>query len=214
MGCLRGAKPLSQNPSPSPLFEGEGDKGGEVEMADDNQLTREEQAWLVEYECCQEYVDSAASRDWQIASIVWAAALAGLFILAFADNNCGGAIITTFLALITIVILCLFWKMVDRMVFFQKACMERMREIEHQLGMKRGIYFYLLDNWPKRGKINYRENLSDDELKKLQDKYLQNRSTAPRPHTSTATHVINVLIMTAWLGVTLWKWGTFLGWFS
>ena len=165
-----------------------------------------ESALLTEYQGCQQYIDSAASRDWQIASIVWAAALAGLFFAAFDGHDKATAIITTFIAFVVIATLWIFSRMVARMVFFQKACMQRMREIELKLGMRRNIYFSVLDNWLTRETSDYWKDLSKDEIRNLEEKYLQKGRSILRLHTTTATYVINVLIMIAWVGMAAWKW--------
>ena len=44
------------------------------------------QALLAEYAACQQYIDSAANRDWQVAAIIWGASLAGLFFVATEEN--------------------------------------------------------------------------------------------------------------------------------
>jgi len=173
-----------------------------------------EEALLAEYEACEDYVSSAASRDWQAAGIIWAAALAGLFLTAFAGNGRASVTITTFIAFIVIATLWLFWAMVKRMVFLQKACMQRMREIEVKLGLRRSIYLYVLDNWRTRESTEYWEHLTQDEKSNLEKNYLQQGQGAPRLHTSTATYLITALIAACWIVIVLLKWLAYKGWFS
>lgn len=176
----------------------------------DNEIRKHNvQALLTEYESCEDYVDSAASRNWQIASIIWAAALLGLFVLGVGDNSLTYAIFTTVLLVLVIAMLWIFWAMIRRMIFFQIAARQRMREIECQLNMRKDIYFYLLDNWKTKENTEYWKYLSEDEAKKLEINYTKKGKGAPSLRTSTASQYINVALIIAWFALTTVKWSAY-----
>lgn len=165
-----------------------------------------EQSLLQEYDSCENYVDSAASRDWQAAGIIWAAALVGLFIVAFEDNGLVNAITTTIILPFVIVMLWLFGRMVARMIFLQKTCRRRMREIECQLKIRKDIYLYLLDNWNTRTNTGYWRYLTETEIMNLETNYAKDEKLVPKLLTSTATGYINITIMAAWAALAIIKW--------
>ena len=165
------------------------------------------QALLAEYAACQQYIDSAANRDWQVAAIIWGASLAGLFFVATEENiTLATLVVVTSLYPFLLVCIWLFWYMVKRMIFFQKICAERMRRIESKLEMRRAIYLYLLDNFSKRGETHFWRSLPDDEKTYLEKVAIKRAKGAPRPTTTLVTYIINWIITGAWSALVILRW--------
>ena len=161
----------------------------------------DEQTLLEEYQACQAYVDSAATRDWQVAGIIWAAAFAGLFLLVTAGHTLSNAIAATLLCAIVYFLLYFFQKMINRMVYFQEVCTVRMREIERKLGMKKELYRHICNQWENKEELNEWKELSEEEKTHLEHNYIDRLGGgkgAARPRTREATLYINRLIQIAW----------------
>jgi hypothetical protein len=171
-----------------------------------------ELAALEEYRACEQYVDSAATRDWQVAGIIWGAALAGLFFVLYsgAERSLATLVVVTGIYPFLIASIWLFWLMVQRMVFFQSVCRERMRQIETQLGMRKEIYLYLLDNWAKRNEMDLWKQLPGN-VRDYLGKTVQIRGKAPRPTTGRVTLAINWIITLAWTAMIILLWLTHSG---
>lgn len=168
-----------------------------------------EQALLEEYQACEAYVDSAATRDWQVAGIIWAAAFAGLFLLAMIGHTLADAIVATLLFIFVYFLLYFFQKMVNRMVYFQEISLQRMREIERKLGMKKELYRHICDQWESREELDSWKELSEEERAHLKCDYVgkfDEGKGGRRPRTREATLYINKLIQIAWGMLVLWKW--------
>lgn len=171
-----------------------------------------DQALLAEYAACEQYIESAANRDWQVAAIIWGASLAGLFFVAMEENvTLATLVVVTSLYPFVLACIWLFWRMVKRMVFFQSICVERMQKIESELIMKRSIYLYLLDNWGKRDETTFWRSLPEDEKTYLEKVVAIRRAKgAPRPTTEVVTYIINWIIAGAWSVLIILEWLTYL----
>jgi hypothetical protein len=178
-----------------------------AEKVPDQNGKSSEQTLLAEYDACEQYVDSAATRDWQVAGIIWGAALAGLFFVLSLEAELSRAtlVIVTSVYPFLIASIWLFWRMVKRMVFFQNICRGRMRQIEAKLGMRKEIHLYLLDNWAGRNEMDLWKQLPEDVRDYLQ-KTVEMRKEAPRPTTGLITLVINWIITCAWSVMIILEW--------
>jgi hypothetical protein len=137
-------------------------------MTNGNQLTREEQAWLTEYQVCEQDNASNFQGYWTLAAIFFgisSALLAGLiygvlsnkslfYILFYNDEPKKTFIVGTIaivLALANIIILFKIKGWHRRIMYNQNNNSRRMREIELQLGsMNREWRTYTIKKWTDR----------------------------------------------------------------
>jgi len=168
-------------------------------MTNGNQLTREEQAWLAEYQACEHEAGTSGTSYWTLASIFIgiSTALLGIIIYAILANQNLFSIFTkaistislpgwppdeiwmlrgiiTVLAIVVIIILWKLRRWLKRVRFIQQVDFERMREIELELRMWRGWRIHTLDRYiPK-----HYDALSDEQLwAELRQQLEENLST-------------------------------------
>jgi hypothetical protein len=135
------------------------DRGGEVEKME-NELTKDEHAWLVEYQACQQESDSNSSNFWTLASIFigFSSALLGVLLYGMLANIdtitkiIGGdawtlGIIITVVGLGMVSILIFLWFWLKRTQYLMDRNYERMREIELELKMQKSWRVNILDKW-------------------------------------------------------------------
>jgi hypothetical protein len=118
-------------------------------MTDGNQLTRNEQALLVEYQVCHQDSRSLAAVHWTVASIFFAVngiALGFIAKILSENNNTyrNQWIILAF-ALTAIVTLMCLWLWLNRVNFLMRLDNRRMDEIEQILHMRMGAIRDALD---------------------------------------------------------------------
>jgi hypothetical protein len=145
-------------------------------MANGNQLTREEQAWLVEYQACQQDANSNSSTYWTMAGIfigISSVLLGGLLYGFLANiqairlasaNACALRTIIVIVGAGMIFILLFLHLWLKRVTYLSDEYYDRMCEIEIQLGMQRNLRVRVLDEWSKIHKKEINERW--DELKK------------------------------------------------
>ncbi len=143
-------------------------------MTNGNQLTREEQAWLVEYQVCQQDANSTSSNYWTLAGIfigVSSVLLAGIIYGVLANNNGFYAIdcilrtIVTIFGVAIITILLFLWFWLKRVNYLADRYYDRMHEIEIKLGMHKNFRITAIDEWTRLG-FKSADKLSEKEINK------------------------------------------------
>jgi len=144
-------------------------------MTNGNQLTREEQAWLVEYQVCQQDANSTSSNYWTLAGIfigVSSVLLAGIIYGVLANDNGFNAIDCTLRTLVTIfgvaiiTILVFLWFWLKRVNYLTDRNYERMREIELDLGMWKSWRVHSIDTWKDLG-FKSSDTLDDKKIDEM-----------------------------------------------
>ena len=121
-------------------------------MTNGNQLTREEQAWLVEYQACQSDNNALGNQAWISISILITVNLLllgqvvyGIVLKSGSITECAELLLVGFLGLAMIIILWIFYRWKKRVDFQVRLNNKRMRDIEEELD------FEMWKNWRVRG---------------------------------------------------------------
>ncbi len=162
-------------------------------MANGNQLTREEQAWLVEYKACQEDNSSIFQGFWTLAAIfigLSSAFLAGLIYAVIANkslidtmltgNDPWKTLVIGIIALVVsaanVIILRKLKGWHRRIMFNQRLNLRRMREIEVKVGMQKSLRVLAIENWQElKQELNEfeREENNKDKFDKIKRELLE-----------------------------------------
>ena len=155
-------------------------------MTNGNQLTREEQAWLVEYQACQQYISERSTSYWTLTGIFigFSSVLLGGLIYGLMSNNvllkailskdiCQlqnkevllFGVITYVISIAVLLILFFLKRWEKRVTFLQQINFHRMRDIERALGMWASWRVHGVDNW--RGSKFDREKIKVEDRNRL-----------------------------------------------
>ena len=149
-------------------------------MTNGNQLSREDQIQLVEYQVCQQSQNSTTQSYWTLSGIFIgiSSILLGGLIFGILSNNLSintPINITTLRLIITvlgagiIIILLFLWLWLKRVNYLTDRGYERMREIELDLGMWKSLRVTAIDEWNKQHLKSF-ENLPDKKIDELWNK--------------------------------------------
>ena len=143
-------------------------------MTNGNQLTREEQAWLVEYQVCQQDANSTSSNYWTLAGIfigVSSVLLGWLLygMLANAVNTYAFRTIITVVGVSMMMVLVFLWFWLKRVNYLADRYYDRMHEIEIKLGMHKNFRISAIDEWTRLG-FKSADKLSEKEINKRWNK--------------------------------------------
>lgn len=107
----------------------------------------EDQKLLEEYRLAQEYALSVNDHTWQVATILMVASLGAFAIVAsFETINLKSLVSSMGAAGISITLLSVWFRIMDRHTLFIQVSYFRMREIESRLGLWKNRYVHFIDN--------------------------------------------------------------------
>ena len=143
-------------------------------MTNDNKIRpptpEEREAWLTEYQACQQYNSERSTSYWTLTGIFigFSSVLLGALIYAFSSNkhSCLLGIITMVISTAVLVILYFLKRWLKRISFLQQINFERMRDIERDLGMWASWRIHGVDHW---GDGDFDNNIGDKDKQRLQN---------------------------------------------
>jgi hypothetical protein len=164
-------------------------------MTNGNQITREEQAQLAEYQVCQTEAAGAVSWSWQSGLIffVTTLALAGAIIsgLVNADFTWYRLVLIIGLGVLSILLLHAWKRYLFRQNFVRLVMFYRMGKIENNFGLRKNLYMHFLDD-----KIE-NDLLNNDERATLRQRFWTHPGRKPQGLKWTM-RVVNT-VMIAWI---------------
>jgi len=170
-------------------------------------LRASREALLAEYQACEDAEGSDVFRGWQVVSIVYGAAFAGLVFLVTANPGLATSVATTGIALVAIGMVAGARWIVKRASFSISRTWMRMRDIEWHLGMRKNIYLSILADWGNRATNPDWQRLPDEEKALLGCHYSDCGRGMPGPK---ATPLVvdwgAYLLCASWLLLIAWRW--------
>lgn len=107
---------------------------------------QQREAWLIEYKTCQQSISDHEGRIWQSATVFVSASIAGLALVAQRLSPTPGALfVISTTSLLSVTILLLWYRLVNRWWSLQNVLWYRMQELDLMLGMRRNLYALYMD---------------------------------------------------------------------
>lgn len=107
------------------------------------------EVWLLEYRTCQDSISDHEARIWQSATVFVSISIAGLSLVTQRlGPSIGGLLVVFTSSVLSITILLLWYKLVNRWWSFQNVLWYRMQELDVKLGMRRNLYMLSMDKSP------------------------------------------------------------------
>jgi len=164
-------------------------------MTNGNQLTREEQAWLTEYQVCQQAINSNVQSYWTLSGIfigLTSALLAGLVLGVLSNSELLRVlldathgrkeflivgIVAWVISMAVLVVLYFLKGWLNRTNFISRLNFERMREIEVRLNMQINLIAKGIEHWHelKSEVTRERELINPEKREPNQIENLQNK---------------------------------------
>jgi len=107
------------------------------------------EAWLTEYKTCQQAVTDHEVRIWQSATIFVSISIAGISLATQGLRPTVGGLLLVFVSsVLSISILILWYRLVNRWWSLQNVLWYRMQELDIKLGTRRNLYALYMDKTP------------------------------------------------------------------